>query len=195
MGATRHCVFRVFFNCNRREKSKAESTREESLAHLTGLFEKVARFACIAKDENEDEPSSMLKGHANLKSPCAQAHFERWLGRHCTCCHSNFGDMTNLCRPVCIDKQLATVGNVSAGNSNSKTFTEDPKFVVKLLVDSTEGRDIEHQKDNNNNRTKNAQTHGQRMGMHDMATQQCHWAHMTWQDMAHGTTHGRTQQH
>jgi len=64
--------------------------------------------------------------------------------------------MMNLCRLVCIDKQLATVGDISAGNSNAKTFTKDPKFVVKLLVDSIEGRDIEYQKGNNNNHTKNA---------------------------------------
>lgn len=142
MTAMKHYVFRVFFNYNRwGEKSKAESTREESLTYLTGLFEKVARFACIAKDENKDKPSLMLKGYANLKSPCTQAHFKRWLGSHCTCYHSNFGDMMNLCRLVCIDKRLVTVGRISAGNSNAKTFTKDPKFVVKLLVDSIEGKD------------------------------------------------------
>lgn len=55
----------------------------------------------------------------------------------------------NLCRLVCVDKQLVTVGRLSqAGNSNTKTFAKDPKFVVKLLVDSIEGRDFEyHQKD------------------------------------------------
>jgi hypothetical protein len=47
----------------------------------------------------------------------------------------------NLCCLVCIDKQLVTVGKLSrVGNSNAKAFTTDPKFVVKLLVDSKAGR-------------------------------------------------------
>lgn len=50
----------------------------------------------------------------------------------------------NLCRLVCIDEQLVTVGSLSqAGNSNAKTLAKDHKFVVKLPVDSTEGRDFE----------------------------------------------------
>ena len=57
MTATKHYIFHVFFNYNRWEKSKAEDVREESLTCLTRLFEKVAQFACIAKDENKDRPS------------------------------------------------------------------------------------------------------------------------------------------
>jgi len=55
----------------------------------------------------------------------------------------------NLCRLVCVNKPLVTVGHLSqAGNSNAKTFAKDPKFVVKLPVNSIEGRDFEHhQKD------------------------------------------------
>lgn len=52
--ATKHYVFRVFFNYNRRgEKARAESARKESLSYLIRLFERVAQFACIAKDENK----------------------------------------------------------------------------------------------------------------------------------------------
>ena len=148
--ATKHYVSSLFFNYNRRgEKTKAESTREESLTYLTRLFEKVARFACIAKDENRHKPCLILKGYVSLKSPCTQHHIRRWLGKCSVCYPSNFGDTMNLCRLVCVDKQLVTVGRLSqAGNSNAKTFTKDPKFVVKLLVDSIEGRDFEyHQKD------------------------------------------------
>jgi hypothetical protein len=148
--ATNHYICRVFFNYNRRgEKAKAESAREESLTYLTRLFERVAQFACIAKDENKDKPCLMLKGYASLNSPCTQPDSRRWLGKCSICYPSNFWDTMNLCRLVCVDKRLVTVGRLSkAGNSNAKTFTEDPTFVVKLLVDSIEGRDFEyHQKD------------------------------------------------
>ena len=134
--ATKHYVFSVFFNYNRQEKAQSESKREESLTYMTRLFERVAKIACIAKDENKNKPCLMLRGYVNLKSPCTQPHIRRWLGKYCTCYPSNFGDTMNLCRLVCIDKQLVTVGRLSqAGNSNAKTFTTDPKFVTKLLVD------------------------------------------------------------
>ena len=50
----------------------------------------------------------------------------------------------NLCHLVCVDKWLVTIGEISAGNSNAKTVTKDPKFVAKLLVDSIEGKDVDY---------------------------------------------------
>jgi len=147
MTATKHHVFSMFFNCDRQEKARAESMRENTLTHLTRSFENVAQFACIAKDENEDKPCLLLRGHdVSLNSPCAQPG--RWLGKCCTCHPSNFGDIMNLCCLVCVDKQLVMVGGLSqVGNSNAKPFTTDPKFVVKILVDSMEGKSFEcHQK-------------------------------------------------
>lgn len=142
--ATKHYVFTVFFNYDRREKTEADKAREESLTYLTQLFKGVARFACIAKDEDKNKPCLILKGYVSFNSPCTRPHIKRWLGKYCTCYPSNFGDMMNLCRLVCIDKLLVTVGKLSqAGNSNAKPFTTDPKFVVKLLVDSIEGREID----------------------------------------------------
>ena len=128
--ATKHYVFRVFFNYNRRgEKAKAESAREESLTYLTRLFERVAQFACIAKDENKDKPCFMLKGYVSLNSPCTQPHIRRWLGKCSICYPSNFGDTINLCRLVCVDKCLVTVGRLSqAGNSNAKNTHQRPKI-------------------------------------------------------------------
>lgn len=137
---TKHCVFSVFFNCDRRGKAGAERAREESIAHLKRLFENVARFARVAKGENDNEPSLTLKGHVDLNSPCTQPHMKRWLGKS-MCCPSNFGDTVNLCRLVCVDKELTTIGELSkAGNSNAE-FATKPKFVVRLLVDSMEGRE------------------------------------------------------
>ena len=54
----------------------------------------------------------------------------------------------NLFCPVCIDKQLVTMGKISLGNSNANLeFARDPAFVVKLSVDSIEGRDFECHED------------------------------------------------
>ena len=144
MTTTKHYVFNLFFNYDRWGRDKAKTDREEMLTYLTRLFENVARFACFAKDKNKDKPCLLLRGYVNLNSPCTKSHMRRWLGKYCTCYPSNFGDMMNLCRLVCIDKQLATVGRLSGtGNSNAKSFTTDPKFVIKLLVDSIEGRNRE----------------------------------------------------
>ena len=139
--ATRYYVFSMFFNYDKRGKAMAEAVREESITYLKRLFENVARFACIAKDEtNNRSPSLMLKGYVHLNSPCTPPHMKLWLGKG-ICYPSNFGDIVNLCRLVCLDKQLTTIGKLSnAGNSNA-IFTTDPKFVVRLLVDSIEGRD------------------------------------------------------
>jgi hypothetical protein len=103
----------------------------------------VARFACISKVVNWDKPCLMLKGYVSLKSPCGLPHIRRWLGKCCICYPSSFGDAINLGRLVCVDKQLVTVGHLSRAG-NSKTFTKDPKFIIKLLVDAIEGRDFEH---------------------------------------------------
>ena len=136
---TRYYVFSMFFNYDRRGKVAAEALREESITYLKRLFENVAQFACVAKDDNASKPSLILKGYVHLNSPCTPPHMKRWLGKG-VCYPSNFGDVVNLCRLVCVDKQLTTVGKLSnAGNSNAK-FTTDPEFVVKLLVDSIEGR-------------------------------------------------------
>ena len=132
---TRYYVFSMFFNYDRRGKVAAEALREESITYLKRLFENVAQFACVAKDDNASKPSLILKGYVHLNSTCTPPHMKRWLEK------GVFGDVVNLCRLVCVDKQLTTVGRLSnAGNSSAK-FTTDPEFVVKLLVDSIEGRD------------------------------------------------------
>jgi hypothetical protein len=84
MTATKHYVFSVFFNYDRPERVEAEEAREKSMTYLTRLFENVARFACVAKDENKNKPSLMLKGYVSFNSPCTQPHIKRWLGKYCT---------------------------------------------------------------------------------------------------------------
>lgn len=141
MRTTKYYVFNLFFNYDKQEKAKAEATREETLTYLTQLLANKARFACVAKAESKDKPCLMLRGYVNLRSPCTQPHLKGLLGKYCTCYPSDFGDVMNLCRLVCVDKQLVTVGRMArvGGHSNVKSFTSNPKFVVKILVDSIHG--------------------------------------------------------
>ena len=157
MGTTKQCIFSLFFNFNFKEKDGesirgrewAEEKRDQALLYLKRLFENKAQFSCIARDENQGSNCLMLRGYMNLNSPCTQAHAKRLLGKYSSCKPSYFGDMVSLCRFVHIDRDLTVTGRLPHVGGNSirklKSFAGDPKFVVKILLDSIDKKDFEQQ--------------------------------------------------
>ena len=157
MGTTKQYIFSLFFNFNFKEKDGeairgrewAEGKRDQALVYLKRLFENKAQFSCIARDENQGSNCLMLRGYMNLNSPCTQAHAKRLLGKCSTCKPSHFGDMVSLCRFVHIDRDLTVTGRLPHVGGNSirklKSFAGDPKFVVKILLDSIDKKDFEQQ--------------------------------------------------
>ena len=67
---------------------------------------------------------------------------KRLVGKYSCLKPSYFGDMVNLCRFVHVDRNLTVTGRLPKIGSDSrtklKTFATDPKFVVKVLLDSME---------------------------------------------------------
>jgi hypothetical protein len=58
--------------------------------------------------------------------------------------------MVSLCRFIHVDRDLTVTGRLPCrGNSNKKlkSFTGDPKFVIKILLDSIDKKDIDKDKD------------------------------------------------
>ena len=152
MTTTKHYTFNIFFNYNGdREKTWAEKRRDDTLAHLKRLFENKAKFSCIAKDESHKTICLMLRGFMNLNSPCSQAHAKRLLGKCSSCKPSYFGDMVSLCRFLHIDRDLTVTGRLPNIGNNSikkmKPFATDPRFVVKILLDSIDKKDFEQHKE------------------------------------------------
>ena len=157
MGTTKQYIFSLFFNFNFKEKDGesirgrewAEEKRDQALLHLKRLFENKAQFSCIARDENRGSNCLMLRGYMNLNSPCTQAYAKRLLGKYSSCKPSYFGDMVSLCRFVHIDRDLTVTGRLPHVGGNSirklKSFAGDPKFVVKILLDSIDKKDLEQQ--------------------------------------------------
>ena len=142
---TKHYQFTLFFNCETGGgRKQAEKWRDDAVVHLKRPFENKASFACIARDENKT--TLPLKGCTNLKSPCRQAHLKGMLGK-CSCCKPlHFGEMVSLCRLVHIDRELTTVGSLQVNGANPvcKPFSGDPKFIVKILLDSIDkSEDVE----------------------------------------------------
>jgi hypothetical protein len=82
----------------------------------------------------------------NLNSPCTQTYAKGLLGKFSTCYPSFFGDMVSLCRFIHVDRNLTVTGRLPHGRGNSKN-TGDPKFVIKILLDSIDKKDVEQQKD------------------------------------------------
>ena len=150
MGITRQYVFNLYFN-HRGEDGRgwAERKREQALVYLKRLFEDKAKFSCIAKDENKKSSTLMLRGYVNLNSPCTQAYAKRLLGKFSSCKPSFFGDMVSLCRLLHIDRNLTLTGRLPKIGVNStknlKPYATDPKFVVKILLDSMNRNDLEQQ--------------------------------------------------
>ena len=143
---TKHYIFTVFFNYNtNKEREYAEKQQTESLVYLRRTFAFKARFSCIARDQNASY--LMLKGFCNLNYPCKSGHLKEILGKYSSCKPLYFGDIVNLCRFVHIDKDLMVTGRLPCvGNPNSeksKPFANDPKFVVRVLLDSIAKNDIE----------------------------------------------------
>ena len=157
MGTTKQYIFNLFFNFNFKEKDGesirgkewAEEKRDQALLYLKRLFENKAQFSCIARDENQGSNCLMLRGHMNLNSPCTQAHAKRLLGKYSSCKPSYFGDMVSLCRFIHIDRDLTVTGRLPRVGGHSirklKSFAGDPKFVVKILLDSIDKKDFEQQ--------------------------------------------------
>ena len=157
MGTTKQFIFCLFFNFNFKEKDGesfrgrewAEGKRDQALVHLKRFFKNKAQFSCIARDENQGSNCLMLRGHMNLNSPCTQVHAKRLLGKCSSCEPSYFGDMVSLCRFVHIDRDLTVTGRLPHVGGNSirklKSFAGDPKFVVKILLDSIDKKDFEQQ--------------------------------------------------
>jgi hypothetical protein len=162
MTTNKQYIFNLFFNFKEkdngdgnglvRDRKWAEERRESALAYLKRLFENKAQFSCTAKDENRSGSCLMLRGYMNLNSPCTQTYARRLLGKFSTCKPSFFGDMVSLCRFIHVDRDLTVTGRLPHGRGNSnkklKSFTGDPKFVIKILLDSIDKKDIEQQKDN-----------------------------------------------
>jgi hypothetical protein len=151
---TKQYIFNLFFNFKdnenglTREREWAEGKREDALAYLKRLFENKAQFSCIAKDENRSASCLMLRGYVNLNSPCTQAYAKQLLGRYSTCKPSFFGDMVSLCRFIHVDRDLTVTGRLPHGRK-LKAFAGDPKFVIKILLDSIDKKDFELQKGRN----------------------------------------------
>lgn len=148
-------VFSVYFNFkNFKDKDGAgrewaERTRENSLVYLERLFENKSQFSCTARDETKD--CLMLRGYVNLNSPCTQTYMKQMLGKFSSCKPSFFRDMVSLCRFLHVDRNLVVTGRLPHGRKNSvkklHSFTGDPKFVVKILLDSIDKKDVEQQKE------------------------------------------------
>jgi hypothetical protein len=162
MTATKQYIFSLFFNFNfidkncgvTRGREWAEGKRGNTLVYLKRLFKNKTQFSCIAKDESRTASSLMLRGYMNLNSPCTQAYAKRLLGKYSTCKPSFFGDMVSLRRFIHVDRDLTVTGRLphSRGNSITKpnSFTGDPKFIIKILLDSIDRNDFEQHKDCNN---------------------------------------------
>lgn len=149
--ATKQYTFILYFNYNfkgkdglNREREWAEGKRGNSLIYLKKLFENKAKFACVARDENES--CLLLRGYMNLNSPCTQAYAKKLLGRYSACRPSYFGDMVSLCLLIHIDKDLTVTGRLPI-IGNGKVFAGSPGLVVKVLRESIEKKDFEQRKD------------------------------------------------
>lgn len=146
MAATRQYIFNLYFNFKGdASRERTWASREGALAYLKRLFENKAQFACIAKDENKNGSSLMLRGYMKLKSPCTPIYAKRLLGKYSSCKPSYFGDMVSLCRFVHIDRDLTVTGKLhgeSGSNKNLKSFNGDPKLIVKVLLDSIDNREL-----------------------------------------------------
>ena len=145
---TKEYVFNLYFNFKEGDTSRgrawAEEKRQSALAYLKRLFENKARSSCVAKDENKK--CLILRGYMNLNSPCTQRYARRLLGKYCSCKSSYFGDMASLCRFVHIDRDLAVTGGLPRGGGSHKkpkSFAGDPRFVIKILLDSIDKKDFE----------------------------------------------------
>ena len=154
MSATKQHIFSIFFNYNsdkKEDRKWAEKRRDDSLVYLQRLFENKAKFSCIAKDEGRSVSCLLLRGYMNLNWPCTLACAKRLLGKFSSCRPSHFSDMLNLCRFVHVDRNLTVTGRLPKSGNNSikkmKPFATDPKFVVKILLDCVDQKDLEH-KDN-----------------------------------------------
>lgn len=144
-GTTKQYVFNLYFN----DKSGggntewAEKTRDQALIYLKRLFENKAKFSCIAKDR--DRNTLLLRGYVNWNSPCTQEYIKRMLGKYSSCKPSYFGDMVSLCRLLHVDRGLVTTGRLPTIGGNSikkmKPFASDPKFVVKILLESIDKKE------------------------------------------------------
>ena len=152
MGATmKQYTFCLFFNYGNGgwTRESAEKRRNDALVYLKALFENKAKFSCIAKDESRTKSCLLLRGYVNLNSPCLQAYAKRLLGKFSSCKPSYFGDMVSLCWMVHIDRNLTVTGRLPCVGNNSikrlKPFATDPKFVVKILLDSIDKKDFEPQ--------------------------------------------------
>ena len=152
MEATKQYVFNLFFNYGFKTKGGDLATREwaekkrgEALVYLKRLFENKAQFACVARDESGS--SLMLRGYMNLNSPCRQVYAKSLLGKYSSCKPSYFGDMVSLCRLVHVDRDLLVSGRLPHIGGNSikklKSFAGDPNFVVKVLLNSIDKKDLE----------------------------------------------------
>jgi hypothetical protein len=89
----------------------------------------------------------MLRGYMNLNSPCTQTYAKQLLGNYSTCKPSFFGDMVSLCRFIHVDRDLTVTGRLPYGRGNLKSFAGDPKFIIKVLLDSIDKKDIDKDKD------------------------------------------------
>jgi hypothetical protein len=159
MTTTKQYIFNLFFNFKDKDNGNeltrdmewAEGRRESALAYLKRLLENKAQFSCTAKDKNRNGSCLTLRGYMNLNSPCTQAYAQRLLGKYSTCKPSFFGDMVSLCRFIHVDRDLTVTGRLPHGRGNLiknlKSFTGDPKFVIKILLDSIHKKDVELHKD------------------------------------------------
>ena len=120
------------------DKTWAEGKRDKTFEYLKRLLKVKAQFACIAR---EDAPGKlMLRGYVHLNSPCSEVYFKRLLGKFSACKPSYFGDAISLCRLLHCDRDLFVTGRLPRLGGNSmgspKVFSEDPHFVVKMLLES-----------------------------------------------------------
>ena len=136
---TKHYDFVLYFH-----GTTAEQKRNDSLIYLKKLFECKATFACIARDKDKDGKTLVLRGYINLKSPCSRDHLKNLLGKRSWCCPSCFGEVVSLCRLIFVDRELTLVGRMHTNGSNPhcKPFAGDPKFIVKVLIEAIDGKDL-----------------------------------------------------
>ena len=94
--------FIVFFNFRDvNSEARAQQQQEETSIHSKGVFERMAKFSAIAKEEAEN---------LRVQSSCTQSHIKRILGECSHCDPSSFGDVTNMIQCFDIDGHTTLTG-------------------------------------------------------------------------------------
>ena len=124
MTQTKNWNFTLFFNCKDAQgKIRAGEWRNDSSIHLREVFERVARFSAVAKEESGT--SLRLRGFVSVKNQCTQSHVKRILGECGHCKPAAFGNVTNTIQCFNIDRETTLTGKLAVD--------VDVKFVMRVI--------------------------------------------------------------